>query len=107
MSAIYILWLRQLKRYIRSRARIIGSLGQPLLFLACAGYLVSAPLLAKAVAGITSSFSRRESSLWEFSLPRCSAALKLSGTADSEVLEGDYWSLRSLACRLSMAGRWE
>jgi ABC-2 type transport system permease protein len=33
MAAIYILWLRELKRYRRSPARIIGSLGQPLLFL--------------------------------------------------------------------------
>jgi len=38
MSTIYILWLRQLKRYFRSRARIIGSLGQPLLFLLALGY---------------------------------------------------------------------
>ncbi|PWU20101.1 MAG: multidrug ABC transporter permease [Bdellovibrio sp.] len=38
MSAIYILWLRQLKRYLRSRARIVGSLGQPLLFLLALGY---------------------------------------------------------------------
>ena len=30
---IYVLWLRQIKRYFRSRARIVGSLGQPLLFL--------------------------------------------------------------------------
>ena len=27
MSAIYILWLRQLKRYTRSRVQIIASLG--------------------------------------------------------------------------------
>jgi ABC-2 type transport system permease protein len=33
MTAIYILWLRQLKRYSRSRARIVSSLTQPLLFL--------------------------------------------------------------------------
>jgi ABC-2 type transport system permease protein len=33
MAAICILWLRELKRYRRSPARIIGSLGQPLLFL--------------------------------------------------------------------------
>lgn len=33
MKTIYILWLRQLKRYLRSKSRIIGSLGQPLLFL--------------------------------------------------------------------------
>ena len=38
MKAIYILWLRQLKRYIRSKARIIGSLGQPLLFLVALGF---------------------------------------------------------------------
>lgn len=38
MSIIYILWLRQLKRYLRSRARIVGSLGQPLLFLVALGF---------------------------------------------------------------------
>ena len=38
MSAIYILWLRQLKRYVRSRPRIIASLGQPLLFLLAFGF---------------------------------------------------------------------
>jgi ABC-2 type transport system permease protein len=35
---MYILWLRQLKRYVRSRSRIIGSLGQPVLFLLSLGY---------------------------------------------------------------------
>ncbi len=38
MKTIYILWFRQLKRYIRSRSRIIGSLGQPVLFLLSLGY---------------------------------------------------------------------
>lgn len=38
MSTIYILWLRQLKRYSRSRSRIIGSLGQPVLFLVALGF---------------------------------------------------------------------
>jgi ABC-2 type transport system permease protein len=38
MSAIYILWLRQIKRYFRSRPRIIASLGQPLLFLLALGF---------------------------------------------------------------------
>ncbi len=37
-SVVYILWLRQLKRYVRSRARMIGSLGQPLLFLVALGF---------------------------------------------------------------------
>lgn len=35
---IYILWLRQLKRYLRSKSRIVGSLAQPLLFLFALGY---------------------------------------------------------------------
>lgn len=35
---IYILWLRQLKRYSRSKSRIVGSLAQPLLFLFALGY---------------------------------------------------------------------
>lgn len=38
MNTIYILWLRQLKRYSRSKARIVGSLGQPLLFLVALGF---------------------------------------------------------------------
>ncbi len=38
MSTIYILWLRQIKKYFRSRSRIIGSLGQPVLFLVAFGF---------------------------------------------------------------------
>ncbi len=38
MSTIYILWLRQLKRYFRSKSRIVGSIGQPLLFLVGLGF---------------------------------------------------------------------
>jgi ABC-2 type transport system permease protein len=38
MNVIYILWIRQLKRYFRSKARIIGALGQPLLFLFAMGF---------------------------------------------------------------------
>jgi ABC-2 type transport system permease protein len=38
MSAVYILWLRELKRYSRSRAMIVASLGQPLLYLLVLGF---------------------------------------------------------------------
>ncbi len=38
MGTIYVLWLRQLKRYVRSKARIIGTVGQPLLFLIALGF---------------------------------------------------------------------
>lgn len=50
MKAIYVLWLRQLKRYFRSRSRIIGSLGQPLLFLLALGYGFG-PIYQKAGGG--------------------------------------------------------
>lgn len=50
MNAIYILWLRQLKRYFRSRARMIGSLGQPLLFLVALGFGFG-PIYQKAGGG--------------------------------------------------------
>jgi ABC-2 type transport system permease protein len=42
MRAIYILCIRQLKRYVRSPARIIGSLGQPLIFLLALGFGIGA-----------------------------------------------------------------
>src|SRR6186713_652938 len=38
LNAIYILWLRELKRYIRSRAMMVASLGQPLLYLLVLGF---------------------------------------------------------------------
>jgi ABC-2 type transport system permease protein len=50
MNVIYIMWLRQLKKYFRSRSRIIGSLGQPLLFLLAFGFGFGA-IYKKAGAG--------------------------------------------------------
>ncbi|HEY2822089.1 MAG TPA: ABC transporter permease [Candidatus Acidoferrum sp.] len=50
MKAIYILCMRQLKRYIRSPARIIGSLGQPILFLVALGFGFGS-MFAKAGGG--------------------------------------------------------
>ncbi len=38
MNTIYVLWLRQIKKYLRSRSRIVGSLGQPLLYLLALGF---------------------------------------------------------------------
>lgn len=38
MSTVYILWLREVKKYFRARSRIIGALGQPLLFLLAFGF---------------------------------------------------------------------
>ncbi|HEY1935729.1 MAG TPA: ABC transporter permease [Acetobacteraceae bacterium] len=50
MRAVWILWLRQIKRYSRARTRMIGSLGQPLLFLFALGYGFG-PIFARAGHG--------------------------------------------------------
>ena len=50
MKTIYILWLRQIKRYWRSKARVFGSLGQPLLFLVALGFGFG-PIFEKAGGG--------------------------------------------------------
>jgi ABC-2 type transport system permease protein len=49
-SPIYIMWERQIKRYWRSRTRVIGSLGQPLLFMVALG-LGFGPVFSQAGMG--------------------------------------------------------
>ena len=50
MIAIYTLWLREVKKYFRSKSRIIGSLGQPILFLVALGFGLG-PVFQKAGQG--------------------------------------------------------
>jgi ABC-2 type transport system permease protein len=50
IEVIYVLWLRQLKHYWRSKARLLGSLGQPLLFLVTFGFGFG-PMYTRASGG--------------------------------------------------------
>lgn len=50
MGTIYIMWLREIKRFWRSKARIVGSLAQPLLFLVALGFGFG-PIFQKAGGG--------------------------------------------------------
>jgi ABC-2 type transport system permease protein len=50
MNAIYILWLRELKRYVRSRVQVVASLGQPVLYLLALGFGFG-PVFAQAGHG--------------------------------------------------------
>jgi len=50
MIAIYILWLRQLKRFIRKKASIVGAIGQPIIFLLAIGFGLN-PIFSKAGGG--------------------------------------------------------
>ena len=59
MNALYVLWLRQIKKHIRSKSRMIGSLGQPLLFLLAFGFGFG-PIFAKAGSGNYILFARKQ-----------------------------------------------
>jgi ABC-2 type transport system permease protein len=50
MSAIYVLWLRELRRYVRSRAQVFASLAQPMLYLVALGFGLG-PIFQKAGQG--------------------------------------------------------
>ncbi len=50
MNAIYILWLREVKKYSRSKVQIIASLGQPLLYLLVLGFGLG-PVFKRAGGG--------------------------------------------------------
>jgi ABC-2 type transport system permease protein len=50
VAVIYILWLREMKRYLRSRPQVIASLGQPLMYLVALGFGLG-PVFEKAGEG--------------------------------------------------------
>ncbi|MFA6065327.1 MAG: ABC transporter permease [archaeon] len=50
MMELYVLWQRQVKKYFRSKARVIGALGQPILFLLALGFGFG-PIFAAAGGG--------------------------------------------------------
>src|SRR5919197_4558029 len=50
MNVIYILWLRELKKYLRSRTQIVASLGSPIMYLGVLGFSL-APIFRRAGEG--------------------------------------------------------
>src|SRR5262245_34186780 len=50
MNVVYILWLREVKKYLRSKPQIVASLGQPLMYLAVLGFGLG-PIFRRAGAG--------------------------------------------------------
>ena len=50
MAVVFALWLREIKRYLRSRAQIVASLGQPLMYLLVLGFGLG-PVFEKAGQG--------------------------------------------------------
>ncbi|HEV7745374.1 MAG TPA: ABC transporter permease [Pyrinomonadaceae bacterium] len=50
MRVIYILWLREVKKYLRSRTQMIASLGSPIMYLGVLGFGLG-PIFRKAGEG--------------------------------------------------------
>src|SRR2546427_2231795 len=50
MSVIYILWLREVRKYLRSRTQIIASLGSPIMYLGVLGFSLG-PIFRRAGEG--------------------------------------------------------
>ena len=50
MGVVYILWLREVKKYLRSRTQIIASLGSPLMYLGVLGFSLG-PVFKRAGEG--------------------------------------------------------
>jgi ABC-2 type transport system permease protein len=50
MGVVYILWLREVKKYLRSRVQIIASLGSPLMYLGVLGFSLG-PVFKRAGEG--------------------------------------------------------
>lgn len=55
IDTIYALWLRELKRFVKSKSRLIGTGGQPLIWLAIVGVGFGS---AFAVSGIAGAFGK-------------------------------------------------
>jgi len=51
MDVIYTIWLRSTKRYLRSKSRIVGSLGMPLFFLIILGFGLNSVVTIPSVSG--------------------------------------------------------
>ena len=50
VAVVFALWLREVKRYLRSRPQIVASLGQPLMYLLVLGFGLG-PVFEKAGQG--------------------------------------------------------
>lgn len=52
LQAIYIMWLREMKRFVRSRSRIIATIIQPIFFL----FILGSGLRGAALSGMTGDY---------------------------------------------------
>ena len=94
MNAVLIWWLRQLKRYSRSRARIIGSSVSR--SCSCSRSVSGSARLSPPATATTYNSLRRASSRWASCSWRSSAGSRSSGTGSS-AFSRKRWSRRVAA----------
>ncbi|MFH1127547.1 MAG: ABC transporter permease [archaeon] len=51
-TAIYVMWLREMKRFVRAKSRIIGTLAMPLFFLAFLGFGFNTAAIPNVPSGV-------------------------------------------------------
>ncbi|MGB8890655.1 MAG: multidrug ABC transporter permease, partial [Methanoregula sp.] len=51
MDIVYAIWLRNMKRYVRSKSRIIGSISMPLFFLLFLGFGLNSVVTLPGIGG--------------------------------------------------------
>ncbi|MDN7025952.1 multidrug ABC transporter permease [Methanoculleus sp. FWC-SCC1] len=56
MDIVYAIWLRSIKRYLRSKSRIVGSLGMPLFFMLVLGFGLNSIVRVPGMEGDYISF---------------------------------------------------
>ena len=53
LQAIYVMWLRQVKRFVRARSRLVANIIQPFFFLAILGFGFSSPRFPGISGGLS------------------------------------------------------
>ena len=86
MNAIYAMWLREVKRYLRSRVQIIASLAQPMMYLLILGFGLG-PVFAN---GLARTRRRRSLCTQRHSFSHCSSVA-------AEFAESTYSAMPSTA----------
>ena len=52
LDAVYTIWLREMKRFLKSKSRMVGSGGQPLIWLAIVGVGLGSAFALRVSGGI-------------------------------------------------------
>ena len=90
MTVVYILWLREVKKYLRSRVQIIASLGGPLMYLGVLGFGLG-PVFQRAGEGSYIQFMAPGVIGMAVLFTRCSRGSPCCRTASLDSSRRPWW----------------